>query len=132
MIYAFIRSWIGSFGRALMDFYIQNSLWINALILGYALLVVVSHRNYFNALEKILLHLRFNNQKFSREGISKLTTNDYRMIDWDEVKKSIKFPLVSEPKSWGVKAINQSYLSQEFTMEKLNEFIKTAKKQKES
>lgn len=127
MIYAFIRSFLGDFGRAVMDFYIQNSLWINTLLLGYALLVVIAHRNYFIALEKIFTHMRTSNEKFTQEGIIKLTGNDHKKINWEEIRKSIKFPLISEPRSWGIKWINSSYLQREFTMEKLNQFLKTAR-----
>jgi len=127
MIYAFIRSFLGDFGRAVMDFYIQNSLWINTLLLGYALLVVIAHRNYFIALEKIFTHMRTSNEKFTQEGIIKLTGNDHKKINWEEIRKSIKFPLISEPRSWGIKWINSSYLQREFTMEKLNQFLKIAR-----
>jgi hypothetical protein len=131
MIYAFVRSLIGSFGRALMDFYIQNSLWINALILGYALLVVFAHRNYYIVLEKIFTQLRSSNEKFQREGLVKLTTNDYKKIDWQEIHRSVKFPLISEPKSWGIHLTGESFFQKQFTLEKLNEFLKSARNRKE-
>jgi len=51
MINAFIRSSIGSLGRAIMDFYIENSLIINAIILMYAFLVFIGHRNYYIAVD---------------------------------------------------------------------------------
>lgn len=131
MIYAFVRSLIGSFGRALMDFYIQNSLWINALILGYALLVVFAHRNYYVALEKIFTQLRSSNEKYQRDGLSKLSANDYKKIDWQEVRGDVKFPLISEPKSWGVHLAGETFFLKHFTLEKLNELLKTARKGKE-
>lgn len=130
MIYAFIRSFIGGFGRALMDFYIQNSLWINTLILGYALLVVISHRNYFVMLEKIFTQIRSSSDKFSKEGIIRLTDGDYKKLDWEIVRNQIRFPLVSEPGSWGVKLVNQSFLKKEFTIEKLNGLLKTIQMKK--
>jgi hypothetical protein len=131
MIYAFVRSLIGSFGRALMDFYIQNSLWVNALILGYALLVVFAHRNYYITLERIFTQLRSTNEKFQRDGLIKLTSSDYKKIDWQEIRRSVKFPLVSEPKSWGVNLTSESLFQKQFTLEKLNEFLKTARKGRE-
>lgn len=131
MIYAFIRSLIGNFGRALMDFYMQNSLWINALILGYALVVVFAHRNYYIALEKIFIHLRSSNEKFQRNALIRLTTDDLNKIDWQQIRCSVKFPLISEPKSWGVHWTNESFFQKQFTLEKLNEFLKVAHKGKE-
>lgn len=131
MIYAFIRSLIGNFGRTLMDFYMQNSFWINALILGYALLVVFAHRNYYVALEKIFFHLRSSNEKFQRDGLKKLTTYDHKKINWQEIRRSVKFPFISEPKSWGVHWTNEPFFQKHFSLEKLNEFLKDAYKGKE-
>jgi hypothetical protein len=61
----------------------------------------------------------------------KLTINDYKKIDWQEIHRSVKFPLISEPKSWGVHRISESFFKKQFTLEKLNEFLKTAHKGKE-
>ena len=131
MIYAFVRSLIGNFGRALMDFYIENSLWINGLILGYALLIVFAHRNYYAALEKIFLHLHSSNEKFQREGLVKLTQSDHQKIKWSEIHSLVKFPLISPPKSWGLKLSSAAYLQKEFSIDQLNEFLKAAHSKKE-
>jgi hypothetical protein len=131
MIYAYIRSLIGSFGRALMDFYIQNSLWINGLILGYALIVVFAHRNYFIALEKIITHLRASDEKFQKRGLVKITANDYKKLDWQSIRQLIKFPLISAPKSWGLAISSAETLKKEFSLEKINEFLKAAHSKKE-
>ena len=127
MIYAFIRSLIGNFGRALMDFYIQYSLFINALILGYALLVFIAHRNYYGSLEKIFTNIRSANEKFTQKGITKISAADYKNVSWDEISKSIKFPLISEPRKWTIRIINSNYLMREFSVEKLNGFLQEAK-----
>jgi len=37
MVNAFIRSMIGSWGNAFLDFYLANSIWINTILLLYAL-----------------------------------------------------------------------------------------------
>ena len=127
MIYAFIRSLIGNFGRALMDFYIQYSLFINALILGYALLVFIAHRNYYGSLEKIFTNIRSANEKFTQKGITKISAADYKNVNWDEISKSIKFPFISEPRKWTIRIINSNYLMREFSVEKLNGFLQEAK-----
>jgi len=131
MVYAFIRSLIGSFGRALIDFYIQNSLWINTIILIYALLVVFAHRNYFVVLQQIFMQIRSSNEKYLKEGIVRVSPSDYGKIDWDEIRRSMKFPLVSKPKSWGIKWLNRTFLEREFDINKLNEFLTAARKQKD-
>ncbi len=114
-----------------MDFYIQNSLWINTIILIYALLVVFAHRNYFVVLQQIFMQIRSSNEKYLKEGIVRVSPSDYGKIDWDEIRRSMKFPLVSKPKSWGIKWLNRTFLEREFDINKLNEFLTAARKQKD-
>lgn len=130
MIYAFIRSYIGGFGRALMDFYIQNSLWINGILLAYALLVVFAHRNYLVALEKIFTQVRSSNEKYFSEGIKKLTSSDYKKINWEAIRALVKFPLISEPHSWGIKWVSVESIKKEFSMDRLNGLLTSAREKK--
>ena len=110
-----------------MDFYIHYSLIINSLILGYALLVVFAHRNYYVALEKIFSEIRSTNKKFTQKGITKVTTADHKNVNWDEIRKLIKFPFISEPRKWTIRFLKLEYLQQEFSVETLNGFLKEAR-----
>ncbi|MDP2965406.1 MAG: hypothetical protein Q8N39_05120 [Pelolinea sp.] len=124
MIYAFIRSFIGGFGRALMDFYIANSLVINGLLLGYALIVFISHRNYFLALERIIVELGLIKEGEKNKLIRKVNSSDYTGLQWDKVRKGIWFPFISEPKKWTFRFCTTHYIKSEFSLEKINQFIK--------
>jgi hypothetical protein len=124
MIYAFIRNYIGGFGRALMDFYVANSLVINGLILGYALIVFLSHRNYFFALEKIIVELGLIKEGEKNKLVRKVNSTDLTSLMWDKVRKAIWFPFISEPKKWTFRFFSADYLKSEFTQEKINQFIK--------
>ena len=120
MIFAFIRSSIGSFGRAIMDFYIENSLIINAIILMYAFLVFIGHRNYYIAVDVIMKEAGIDlkskkKMRFSQSALEK--------IEWGNIKKSIRLPFVSIPKKWGLFLCDEKFLKKEFTAEKLNIFI---------
>ena len=124
MIYAMVRSMIGVFGRALMDFYVANSLVINGLILGYALIVFISQRNYYFALERIIVELGLIKEGEKNKLIRKVNTNDYTKLQWDKVRKGIWFPFISEPKKWTFKFCTTNYLKSEFSLEKINQFIR--------
>jgi hypothetical protein len=54
MIDALIRGTLGTVGTHLLDFYVQNSLWINALLFVYAILVIFARRNYGQVARHIL------------------------------------------------------------------------------
>lgn len=124
MIYAFLRGFIGGFGRALMDFYIAYSLVINGLLLGYALIVFISHRNYFFALERIIVELGLIKEGEKDKLVRKVNSSDYKGLQWDKVRKGIWFPFISEPKKWTFRFCTTEYLKSEFSLEKINKFIK--------
>ncbi|MCJ7520258.1 MAG: hypothetical protein MUO42_11390 [Anaerolineaceae bacterium] len=123
MIFAFIRSSIGSLGRAILDFYIANSLVINAIILLYALLVFIAHRNYFYALEKIFIQLAPSDVE--KKPLRKINPSQYNALAWNTLRKLIRFPLISEPKKWTFRYCTTGYLKKEFSLEKLNQFLKS-------
>jgi hypothetical protein len=120
MINAFIRSSVGSLGRAIMDFYIENSLIINAIILLYAFLVFIGHRNYYLALDVIMKEVGIDLESKKKQKISQSTLEK---IEWENIKKSIRLPFVSIPKKWGLFLCDEKFLKKEFTAEKLNILI---------
>jgi len=124
MIYAFIRNYIGGFGRALMDFYVANSLVINGLILVYALLVFLAHRNYLYVIERIIVELGLIKQGEKNKLLRKVNSADLTKLQWDKVRKNIWFPFISEPKKWTFRLFSAEYLSSEFSLETINRYIK--------
>ena len=98
MIFAIIRSNIGFFGRALMDFYIANSFLINILILFYALLVYVSQRKYLFVLHKIFTSLDLIMKREGKEVLlRKVNKSEHKKISWDQLRRQIWFPLIAAP-----------------------------------
>ena len=123
MIFAFVRSLIGNFGRAFMDFYIENGFVINGIILIYALLIFITHRNYLIALEKIIIELRNSNESLRNKQIKKINISQYNKIRWEVLRKSIWFPFISEPKKWVFSLCTLNYLKNEFSLEKINNLL---------
>jgi hypothetical protein len=130
MIFAFIRSSIGSIGRALMDFYIANSFVINGLILLYAFVVFVSQRIYLQILQRIFISLNIIKSDEKAKVIRKVGAADFAAISWPEIRKGIWFPFISAPGKWTFSLFSNKYLETEFTLEKINSFIKIAEKEK--
>lgn len=120
MINEFIRSSIGSFGRAIMDFYIENSLIINAIILLYAFLVFIGHKNYYKAVDVIMKEAGID---LESKKMKRFSQTALEKIEWGNIKKSIRLPFVSIPKKWGLFLCDEKFLKKEFTAEKLNILI---------
>lgn len=115
MIDAFIRSILGDWGNVLLDFYIANSLWINGIILLYALLVVLAHRNYKQITSSVVLFL---NEKYGSQLQKKGKGSLVQMvkkacIPWNVILKKSWIPFITPPGSIRL------YLSNEKTIDKL-------------
>jgi len=120
MVYALVRSFIGSLGRTIMDFYIENSLIINVIILLYAFLVFIGHRNYYFAVGVIMKEAGVDleskkKKRFSQSALDK--------IEWENIRKSVRLPFISIPKKWVLFLCDEKFLKKEFTVEKLNKII---------
>lgn len=101
MIDALIRGALGTTGSQLLDFYIQNNLWINAVLFIYVLLVVFARRNYFQVAQFIL-------DDFIREqgdNLAKKSPKQIRglllkwKIPWENGMQAGWFPFISSPQS---------------------------------
>ena len=123
MIFAFVRSLIGSVGRAIMDFYIANSLVINSAILLYAVLVFLARRNYYFILNAILLETGLLETGKSALKKTKLTKTDFAKINWDLLKSKVKFPFLALPRKWTLRLATKDVLLKQFSMENVNALV---------
>ena len=118
MIFAFIRSYIGGFGRNLMDFYINNSFVINTIVLVYGLLVYLAHISYLKAYRYSLEKLGVNLAPMEKNKPAKIPARlDFTKLDWSEISRTYWFPLIARPRSlWlsiKTKAVIQYYFGEE-------------------
>jgi len=126
MIDAFVRSILGDWGNIALDFYIANSLWINAIFLIYALLVVLSHRNYKRITKSTLtfLHEKYGSQ-LQKKGTGSLVLMMKKAgIPWDEILKRGTNPFLSPPGSIRLYLNNQKSIEKLLPFEKIAELIK--------
>lgn len=99
MIDALVRKFLGTTGSGLLDFYMQYSLWINALLFTYAVLVIFARRNYAQVAQHILAEF------FQKHGdkLARKSPNEIRAlllewkIPWENGMQTGWFPFVSSP-----------------------------------
>lgn len=99
MIDALVRGTLGTTGTALLDFYIQNSLWINVLLFTYAILVVVARRNYGQVAQSILAEfLKKHGDKLARKSPNEIRALLLKWkIPWENGRQAGWFPFISSP-----------------------------------
>jgi len=130
MIYAFIRGYIGGFGRMLLDFYEANSFVINAIILAYGACVYLAHISYLKAYRRILESLGIKLEGSVKSNYS-IRKEGYASLDWDAMRRSYFFPLVCEPRSFLVRFKTNPVLRNLFTEEKIRGMLQAAKDTKQ-
>ena len=125
LIDTIIRGSLGKLGTALLDFYIQNALWINGLILIYVIILVLANQ----ARKKIEDGVKqfFQNefgQDLTDKGASWFAKNlERKPLDWEQLSKLTWMPIISAKKSFGFKAKSSKSLSEIFTPEYISELF---------
>lgn len=123
LIFAFVRSLIGSVGRAIMDFYLANSLIINSIVLFYGLLVFIGRRNYSYILHLALSEAGIYDSEESRFLKKKLSRQDYEKIDWAAVRKQARIPYFVLPKKWLLVFTSEDQLTKKIQLDEINSLI---------
>ena len=121
MIDAFIRSMLGTWGNAILDFSIKNNMWISTLVLLYAVLLFLGRASYHRSASFLL---KWFQEKYEKDVRVKNKSNVVRLIEkedipWDLAKKSFWFPLITPPKRYVFYNKNQLTLQKLFDKETL-------------
>jgi hypothetical protein len=98
---AFIRSFLGDWGSALLDFYQEYSFWINAAILLYALLVMFSRRTYRVIVNSLVTQIKnlYGNRLSGKDPGQVAVMLKKINIPYAEVLKATAFPFITSPLS---------------------------------
>ena len=125
MIDAIIRGSFGAFGSALLDFYIQYSLWINGIILVYTLILVIAKRGYSVIKDAILQKVI---QQHGETVLLKNENNFRRVmartdLDWESISQQTKIPIFSTSKSFLFRIKSSTSIKETFTPEKIYSLI---------
>ena len=115
MVDVIIRSFIGQWGGRILDFYVENSLWINGLILLYFVIIVFARRNYRTIIISLVLDLKEKyGNKLKGENPKQISRQLTRLdIPWEEALRTSSFPFVAPPGGF------RPYLKNEKTFHKL-------------
>lgn len=99
MIDALVRRFLGTAGSGLLDFYVQYSLWINALLFAYVVLVMVARRNYGLVAQHILADfLQKHGDKLSKKSPKEIRALLVKWkIPWENGRQAGWFPFISFP-----------------------------------
>jgi hypothetical protein len=125
MIDSFIRGILGPLGSRVLDFYIANGLWINGLLLLYALLVVLARRTFDLGRQFLVETIQkeygpqIEHQK--SESILKVLRNI--SIPWERAIGSSPFPLITPPGSMLVYPKNLATFQRLVPPEKIAELL---------
>jgi len=120
MVYAFIRIYIGGLGRAILDFYITNSLYINAIILAYACCVVLANQSYVAGLRQVKMELEKSGKKLYKYSLREMQKSlNSISFPWVQVQHSFWFPLITSPHRFLVFPKNVNSMKIIFTPDRL-------------
>ena len=125
MIDALVRRFLGTAGTGLLDFYVQNSLWINALLFAYAVLVIFARRYYSQVARYILAgFIQQHGDKLSKKSPKEIRTLLSKWkIPWENGMQAGWFPFVSSPQGLLLRVRSVSTFKKIFTMDRLVESI---------
>ena len=120
MIYAMIRSTLGGIGRAILDFYIANSLYINTLVLCYGLIVVLALQSYAMGLRQVTTELEKSGKKLYKYSLRELQQFlNSSSFPWVQVQHSFWFPLITSPRRFLVFPKNLNSMKMIFDPDRL-------------
>jgi hypothetical protein len=125
MINVMVRGFLGEWGQAILNFYQQNSTWINAIILLYFFIVIVSQRNYKQTLADLIAAIENKypgqfEKKTSKEIARILSKKE---IPWHAVLSASKWPFIATPRQFYPRARNETSLKKLIPDEILAESI---------
>ncbi|MGW8144810.1 MAG: hypothetical protein ACWGN2_10475 [Anaerolineales bacterium] len=115
MVDVIVRSFIGQWGQKILDFYQNNSLWINGLILLYFLMIIFSRRNYRFIIISLVEDLkRKYGSQLKGDNPNQISKRLKRMeIPWEQALSTSSFPFVTPPGGF------RPYMKNEKTFQKL-------------
>jgi len=119
MIDVMVRGFLGEWGQAILNFYQQNSVWINAILLLYFMIVILSQNNYKHTLVGLVLAIEDKypgqfDKKTSKEIVRILGKKE---LPWQAVMNTSKWPFIATPRQLYPHARNESSLKKMITIE---------------
>lgn len=102
MVDTIIRNFLGQFGSRILNIYLQNSLWINGLILLYSAALLIGRcafrtilKNFCNA----IFPGGFEKKSYSMNAVMKILNQTPQEL-WEKAMRSTSSIIISKPGSW--------------------------------
>ena len=99
-IFEWVKSQTGAWGPALLDLYFQNAGWINAVVVAYGLLLLLSWQNLSRVIDALAdqileqaREIKVNRKEGSKPVIVHL--DDFQ-LSWERAFTFSKFPFVAK------------------------------------
>jgi hypothetical protein len=99
-IFDWVKSKTGVWGPALLDFYFHNAGWINAILVAYGLLLLLSWQNLSRVIDalvdQILEQAKQAEGAEGKAGKPKVVHLSDFQTSWEDAFASSKFPFVAK------------------------------------
>lgn len=96
-IFEWVKGQTGIWGPSLLDLYLQNAGWINAVFLVYGVVLLLSWQNlsriYDSLVAQIVEQAKVNN-KSGKKRKKTVHLSDFH-LSWEEAIRSSRFPFVA-------------------------------------
>jgi hypothetical protein len=121
MVDALVRRFLGTAGSGFLDFYLEYSFWINAVLFTYAILVVFARRNYGQTLRYILADfVQLHGEKLAQKSRNEVRTLLLKSkLPWEAGMQASRFPFISSPQGLLLRMKNDKTLKKIFPIDVL-------------
>jgi hypothetical protein len=98
IVQGIIKGFIGNWGMKLSEFYYEYSLWINGVILLYALVIFISWKNYRIVFDFLIKNISDQLAPKAKTWSKSEVTRNLKSIEipWAEARKQVKIPLLAK------------------------------------
>ncbi len=130
LVMGIVQGFIGTAGMKILDFYISNSLWINGIILFYALIIFTAWKNYrtiyFFLLESLTEQMAPKAKTWSKSEVTRNIKNVE--IPWSAARKKALIPLIAKTDYFIPSLVSEDVIKNLFPQEFLIKIVQESNK----
>lgn len=130
LVMGIIQGFIGTAGMKLLDFYSSNSLWINGIILLYALIIFIAWKNYRTIYLFLLENLSEQMASKAKTWSKSEVTRNMKSVEipWVEARKKAFIPLIAETDYFIPSLVSDDVIKKLFPQEFLIKIVQEGNK----
>ncbi len=98
IVQGIIKGFIGNWGMKVGEFYYDNSLWINGIILFYAVVIFIAWKNYRTVSDFLIQNISEQLEPKAKTWSKSEVTRNMRSIEipWIEARKRLLIPILAK------------------------------------